>query len=486
VRSSAAGSAASPHHRFAFAALATAGTAVALMQTMVAPALPVLQREYHTSPAGVTWVLTIYLLVASVATPLLGRLGDMFGKDRMLMIVLTATGAGTVLCAVAGSLELVVLGRAVQGSSAVVFPLAFGILRDELPRHRLNWSIGLISATYGIGSAGGVVLGGLVVDRAGTSWMFWSMLPLIVISAVMVHVVVPRSPARVRCPIDWTGGLLLSVGLAAILLAISDSGTWGWLSAPTVVLLAGGMVVLVVFAWYEQKASEPLLDMRVMRSRAVWTTNLTAVISGFGMFASLLLIPQLVQIPSSAGFGFGASVLQAGLFLLPSAAAMLVCAPIAGLAAARYGGRAPLLAGIVLVGLSFAELALLHSESWEILLSSLLAGAGLGLSTASMASVIVDAVPASQTAVATGMNAIMRSTGGALNSQVTASILGAHTVVVGGLPREHAFVLASVVACVALAVGALAALLIPDVPASQVRRVPATLVQTGQASGTSI
>jgi EmrB/QacA subfamily drug resistance transporter len=442
------------HHGLTLLVLAIAGLSFALLQTMVAPALPAIQHEYGASTTSVTWVLTIYLLTASIFTPILGRLGDMFGKERVLVVVLLVLGAGTLISALSTSLAVLIAGRAVQGAGGAIFPLAFGIIRDEFPREKVGSGIGLISATFGVGGGLGLVLSGVIVDHLDYTWIFWLGLVVIIGAVICTHLFVPESPIKTPSKIDWGGAVLMSVGLSAVLIAVSQGNSWGWESARVLGLIAFGVLVLVVWAWFEMRVPQPLVDMRMMRLRGVWTTNVTALMVGFGMFGSFLLIPQFVEMPSTTGFGFGASVTQAGLYLLPSAAVMLVAGPAAGWMGNRFGSRTPLLIGIALAAYAFVQLALLHDASWHIYLSSLFLGAGIGLAFASMATLIVDAVPQTQTGVATGMNTIMRSIGGALGAQIAASIVGAHA-------DESHFVAAFLVSAGGLALAFIAALVIP-------------------------
>ena len=442
------------HHGLTLVVLAIAGLSFALLQTMVAPALPAIQHEYGASTPAVTWVLTIYLLTASICTPILGRMGDMFGKERLLVIVLLVLGAGTLISALSTSLAMLIAGRAVQGAGGAIFPLAFGIIRDEFPRDKVGSGIGLISATFGVGGGAGLVLSGVIVDHLHYTWIFWLSLVVIIGAVICTHLFVPESPIKTPAKIDWGGAALMSVGLSAVLLAVSQGNSWGWESAGVLGLIAFGAIVLIGWTRFELHVPQPLVDMRMMRLRGVWTTNVTALMVGFGMFGSFLLVPQFVEMPPAAGFGFGASVTQAGLYLLPSAAVMLVAGPAAGWMGNRFGSRTPLLIGIALVAYAFVQLALLHDASWHIYLSSLFMGAGIGLAFASMATLIVDAVPQTQTGVATGMNTIMRSIGGALGAQIAASIVGAHA-------DESHFVAAFLVSAGGLVVAFLVALVIP-------------------------
>jgi EmrB/QacA subfamily drug resistance transporter len=445
------------HYNVTLAVLALAALSYALLQTMVAPALPEIQRELGVSTTAVTWVLTVYLLTASVTTPILGRLGDMFGKERMLVVVMGLFAVGSLIAALSNSIGVLVAGRAVQGAAGAVFPLAFGIIRDEFPRERVATGIGLISATFGIGGGGGLVLSGLIVDHLSYEWIFWLGLVAVLIAMVATRLFVPESPVKSPAQIDWAGAGLLSLGLVQLMLAVSEGNRWGWGSAPILGLFAGAAAVLMLWVLFERRAREPLVDIALLRSRGVWTTNLTGFLIGFGMFGSFILIPQFVQTPPSAGYGFGADVTTAGLFMLPSAAAMLVAGPLAGTLAGRHGARLPLMVGTLFAALSFGFLTVAHEQEWQIILAVGLLGIGIGLSFASMANLIVEAVPQTQTGEATGMNTIMRTVGGAFGGQIAAAIITGSAAT----PAADGFTKAFLMGTVALLLALGAAFLVP-------------------------
>ncbi|MFL5828062.1 MAG: MFS transporter [Thermoleophilaceae bacterium] len=457
------------HYNITLGVLAVSALAYALSQTMVAPALPDIQHTLNTSTTTVTWVLTAYLLSASVATPILGRLGDIFGKERMLVLTLTVFGAGSLVAALSHSIGILILGRAIQGTGGAVFPLAFGIIRDEFPPRKVAAGIGLISATFGIGGGAGLVISGVLVDHLSYEWIFWLGLIFVAIAIVATHLYVPESPVKAKAKVDWLGAGLMSAGLVALLIAVSEGNAWGWGSSRVLGLFAAGVVVLVVWVWVEMRVDEPLVNMKMMRERPVFTTNLTALFVGFGMFGSFILIPQFVQAPVSTGYGFGASVTTAGLFLLPSALVMLPAGPIAGSLGERYGSKLPLLAGALLATAAYAFLALAHDDRWEIYAATTLLGLGIGFAFAAMANLIVEAVPQDQTGVATGMNTISRTIGGALGAQISATILAGHHLA-SGYPAESRYTAAFAMS----AVGVLAAFLVGlAIPAR--RRHAATL-----------
>lgn len=449
------------HYGLTLAVLLVACLAFALQQTMVAPALPAIQEELGTTTTAVTFVLTGFLLTASVATPIIGRLGDIFGKERMLVIALSVFALGSLVCALSHSIEVLIAGRAIQGIAAAVFPLAFGIIRDEFPPDKVPTGIGLISATFGIGGGAGLVLSGVIVDNLDYKFIFWLGLAFIAIAIVATFLWVPESPIKSPAKIDWVGAGLLSAALVSLLVGVSEANSWGWGSARILGLFAAAIVLLGAWIAYERRHPQPLVDIALMSERPVLTTNLTGLLVGFGMFGSFILIPQLVQLPESSGIGFGATVTQAGLFMAPSTVAMLFAGPAAGWLGGRYGSRLPLLIGTALTAAAFASLAVSHDTRLSIYVTSAVLGLGIGFAFASMANLVVEAVHPSRTGVATGINTIMRTIGGSLGGQIAATIVAAHLVAATGLPEDYGFTFAFVLSAIVMGLAFCATLAIP-------------------------
>jgi EmrB/QacA subfamily drug resistance transporter len=440
--------------------LLLAALTYALAQTLVAPAIPALTREFDTSASSTSWVLTGFLLSASVCTPLAGKLGDLFGKARVLTGILLLFCLGSVVCGLAGSIEIVIVGRVIQGVAGGVFPLAFGIIRDEFPAERRAVAIGTMSAMFGIGGGIGLPLSGAIVDNVDISWLFWIGL-LALPAAVAVHRLVPASPARERTRIDWAGAVLLSLGLAAVLLGISKANAWGWGSGRTAAALLGGLAILAAFVALQLRRDDPLVDMRVLAERPVLATNLTGFLIGVAMFGSFLMVPQFAQTAESAGYGFGMTVLQSGLLMLPSSFVMLVCGPLGGQLGNRVGFRTVLAIGTVANALSFAILTLAHDTTLQFILANILIGIGISFGFASMANLIVSLVDPREVGVATGINTIMRTVGGAFGAAIVTALLTADTIGASAIPTEHAYTEAFAISGVISVLALLAALWIP-------------------------
>jgi EmrB/QacA subfamily drug resistance transporter len=466
-----------PHTTRTLLILGVAALAYALAQTTVVPAIPDLMQALHTDESGVTWTLSGYLVSAAVFTPLVGRLGDIYGKRLLLVVALLAFAGGSVIAAVSATLWIVVAGRVVQGVGGGIFPLCFAIIRDEFPRDRVARGIGLMSAIAGIGGALGLVLGGILVDYASYHWIFWLGAVMGFGAAVATELLVPESPIRTPARLDLRGALVLAVGLVLPLIAISQASNVGWGSTQTLVLIASGLVVLAFWVWLERRTEEPLADIEALRKPPVLITNVATLLVGFGMFGSFILIPTLAQAPTSTGYGFGDDATRAGLLLVPGALTMLVTGPVSGIVGSRVGNKVPLAVGGFLTALGLALLAVAHGSQAEIVLFSMLMCAGIGLAFAAMPNLIIEAVPPHQTGEATGFNALVRSVGSSLGSQVSATILAGTAV--AGIATDagftHAFAVSAVIAACAGAV----ALAIPR--AGVPRRAPA-LDEVGAAS----
>jgi EmrB/QacA subfamily drug resistance transporter len=459
------------HYRATFAVLALAATAFSLLQSLVLPALPDLERSLHTSSTGVSWLLTANLLSAAIATPILGRLGDMTGKEKMLVVVLTTLAIGTLICAVATSLAVLIIGRTVQGAGGAVFPLAFGIIRDEFPPAQVATAIGIISSILGIGTGLGIVLAGPIVEHLSYHWLFWIPFAMIVVATIATFAFVPESPVKTPARVNWLGAVLMSAWLTTGLLAVSEAPTWGWSSASVIVLLLVTAVLIGAWLHSEMRSPAPLVDMRMMRNRSVWTTNLAGFLFGLGMFSMFIIVPQFVQTPTAEGYGFGSSVTEAGFFLAPLALAMLLIAPLTGRLSHAIGSKPLLVAGSMFGAASYALLALYHSHPWSVYVAAGLLGIGIALGFASMTNLIIGAVPPSQTGVATGMNANSRIIGGAVGSSVATSIV-VSTLLPSGYPSESGFTAAFVACSAAMAVAGVAALAVPGRPRPQPALAP--------------
>ena len=357
------------------------------------------------------------------------------------------------------SRAVLIIARLIQGVAGGIFPLSFSIIRDEFPADRVAGSIGLMSAILGIGSGLGLVVGGLIDEHLNWHWLFWIPLPAMVLAAACTWRYIPES--RVRSPgrVNWAAAALLTTGMSVLLLAIAQTTVWGWTSPRTLALMAAGLAVCAVWIVVEVRSRNPLIDMTMMRVRGVWTANLAAFLLGGGLYAWFLLLPQFAQLPTSTGFGYGASVVTAGLYLLPCAVGMGVLGSLAGRVERRFTSRRALIAGAAISAVACGLLTLTSRHPYDMLVSSTLFGVGIGLAFAALGNLIVQAVPPSQTGVASGMNTVLRTLGGALGGQIAATFVASSMV--HGLPTLTGFTSTFGMSALFLAGCVVAGLLIP-------------------------
>jgi EmrB/QacA subfamily drug resistance transporter len=428
-----------PHYHLTYAVLLVGIASFALLQSMIIPVLPTIQHELHTTQSTVTWVMTAYLLSASICTPILGRIGDKVGKERLVVAALIVLALGSVMAALATSIQVMIIARVIQGAGASLLPLSFGIIREEFPREKVGSAIGIAASLMSVGGGLGSVFAGPIVNALSWHWLFWIPAGVTAIAAVGAKFVVPPSLVKAKGgPISIRGALLLSAWLVVLLLAVSEGSSWGWLSARTISMLVAAVVLIVAWIAVESRSADPLIDMKMMRIPGVWTANLTALLFGAGLYASMAFLPQFVQTPSSAGYGFGASVTQSGLFLLPMTVAMFIFGLGASPVAARVGPKYVVAFGAVLTAAGLSGFVFAHGSAIVVLLETTLLGAGIGLAWASMSALIVEAVPGHQVGVAAGMNANIRTIGGAVGSAAMASVVVAGASA-GGLPVEAGY-----------------------------------------------
>jgi EmrB/QacA subfamily drug resistance transporter len=461
------------HYMVTLALLTVAGISFAVMQTLVVPALPHFQREFDTSATWVTWIATGFLLSSSVLTPIIGKLGDTYGKARMLVISLGIFGLASLGAAAAWDLASLVVFRVIQGTGAAVFPLSFGIIRDEFPPEKVGMAIGTVSSVFGVGGGVGLVLSGVIIQELTWHWLFLIGAVPVLAATVMIARFVPESPIKTRAKPDYVGGATLSLALVALLVAISEGNEWGWGSARVLGLLAAAAVLFSVWVTIEKRVPEPLVDLATFGRREMAATNVTTLIMGFAMFATFILLPNFVQIPPERGFGFGASPIQVGLYFVPSSVAMMIAGPLAGALGTRYGRVLPLRVGLAFLILALTLLAAVHHASWTIYAWMCFMGVGLAFCFAAVGTLVIDYSRPGETGVASGMNTIMRTIGAALGSQIAAAIISANTLAGTHIPVERGFTIAFIVSAAAAALAFVPTLLLGRRPVARAAVEPA-------------
>lgn len=444
--------------------LAFAGITVAVMQTLLVPVIKDLPALLDTDPSNATWVMTATLLAGAVSTPIMGRLGDLNGKRRMLLASLAVMVVGSLICAFTDDLVIMIVGRALQGFAMGAIPLGIGIMRDELPRERLGSAMALMSSSIGVG--GGLALPAAALVAQHTDWhtLFFGSAGLGVLAMGLTVLAVPEPELRAPGRFDVTGALGLSAGLVLLLLPITKGSDWGWTSPTTLGLVAAGLLVLLLWGVFELRSDAPLVDLRTTARREVLLTNLASIMVGVAFYAVSLVLPQLLQLPLSTGYGLGQSMVVAGLCVAPLGLTMMLVAPLYARLSARYGPKVTLMLGMAVIAVGYGAGLGLMSAAWQTVVIAVVLGAGIGLAYSSLPALIIGAVDASETGAATGLNTLMRSIGTSVSSAVIGMVL-AHTSVQTGpvaVPSMQGFRTSFVIATGAVLAGLVLAAFLPS------------------------
>ncbi|MFG2827268.1 MFS transporter [Streptomyces sp. NPDC048434] len=444
--------------------LAFSGIVVAVMQTLLVPVIKDLPVLLNTAPSNATWVMTATLLAGAVSTPIMGRLGDLYGKRRMLLTSLAVMVVGSLICGFTSDLLTMIVGRALQGFAMGAIPLGIGIMRDELPRERLGSAMGLMSSSIGVGGGLALPAAALVAQHADWHALFFGAAGLGVLSMLLTFLVVPESAVRAQGRFDVAGALGLSAGLVALLLPITKGSDWGWGSPTTLGLFGVAALILVLWGVMELRMSHPLVDLRTTARREVLLTNLASITVGVAFYAISLVLPQLLQLPESTGYGLGRSMVVAGLCVAPLGLTMMFVAPLYARIAARRGPKVSLLLGMLVIAIGYGAGIGLMNAPWQTVIIAVVVGAGIGLAYSSLPALIIGAVDPSETGAANGLNTLMRSIGTSVSSAVIGMVLAHMSQRVGPVtvPTMAGFRVSFLIATVAVLVGVALASFLPS------------------------
>lgn len=409
--------------RAAFTAIALSVASLALLQNLVIPVIPLIASDFGVTADAASWTITAWLIAAAVATPLLGRIGDLRGRRNTFLAVLGVVAIGDIIASVAPNLEVLILARVLQGVGGALFPLAFGLLRDVMPRHQLTGAIGATSAIIAIGGAAGSVLAGPLAELLGWHGIFAVPFVAAVAGIALTAILVPPAGLRATGRVNVVSAVLLSGWLIALLVPLSSGARWGWTSPLTLGLFAVAAVLIALWVVAELRSPDPLVDLRLMAGRAIWPVNAAALLIGAAAFGFWGYLPQFLETPVNSGWGLGLDVRAAGLALLP----LLIGMSSVGFATGAIARVIPLRLMMALGALFMAGGVVFAVFDHETLVTLAIAGGlfglGIGLAYASAASIIVESVPADRTGIATGVNANLRTIGSAIGSAFTTAIV---------------------------------------------------------------
>ncbi|MEV4756911.1 MFS transporter [Micromonospora sp. NPDC049559] len=429
---------------------------VAALQTLVVPVVANIRADLGVTATSASWVVTANLLAAAVLTPTLGRLGDLYGRRPVMIGVAVVVLAGSVIAATTSSLPLLIVARVLQAASFGLFPLAIGVLREELPPRRLTGAMAVVSGMLAVGAGLGLAVTGLLMRHGGDYHrLFWLATALSAVGLAGM-VALPRRKAAGTGRLDWIGAGLLGLGLVLLILPLEEGNGWGWSSPRVLGSLAGAVVVFAIFVLAERRIAEPLVSTRMLTHRPIVFANVAGLFLGFAMFAVFLAVSNLVQAPPAlAGYGFHSTVLATSMvYLLPGTAGGVITAPLGGRLVLRYGAKATLVIAALLAFVGFGVLAVLHAATWQVIVGACAVNTAVTFGYAALPALLVEHVSPAETGIANSVNSIARSVGMSLGTAFVVTMLTRNLVDGAPVPLPHEEQFVSV-----FAVGAVLAIL---------------------------
>ena len=409
---------------FVLLLLASIAIMVMYVEAMAFPSLPQVMEDFGLNPedyALASWIVTIYLVVGAVSIPVFGKLGDIYGKKKMLVIAMaiysvmvTITGFSRDL---SDSIYVMIAFRAFQGIAMCMFPLAFSLIRDEFPRDRIAIAQGVISAMFGVGTAVGFVLGGYVTDVLGWQWTYHTVAPFALLVTLTVMFKVRESPVRMKAKVDYIGAAILGAMMVSFLVGITEIGERDWTDPLVVGLLVLAAVFLAAFILWIRRAKDPLVRPALMKVRNLALVNVVTFIIGFSLFSTNQTVASL------AGFNFQLDAIGIGLLMLPMSIVTLFFGPTVGFLVKKIGPKWPMTLGMFLSIVGFAILYQFHYTQLEIALSMAVMGAGAAFAMVASINLVIVSTPIEETGISTAISMIVRTSGSVVGPAIAAVII---------------------------------------------------------------
>lgn len=402
------------------------GIAVLYVETMLIPALPSIAKQFNVTSAQASLILSLYLVSGTALNPVIGKMGDLYGKKRMLTIIMPIYAIMVAVTGFSPNYEFLLASRTVQGVGEGIFPLAFSIVREEFPSEMIPRAQGIVSAAFGIGATVGIPLGAFISNYFGWRTTYHTAVPLVVLLTVLSFVVIKES--RIRNPgvkLDYVGASLLGLALAMLVLALSEGSNWGWTSSPVLVLVGAGVLLILALPVLERRAEGPILDLKLLSQRNVIVANLIMLLSMFGLFVAFQSIVYQLQLPPPTGFSF--DILTTGLYTFPATIMLIVFALPTGILVSKFGAKPFVMLGSI-IGVSGFLLLSTASNPAQVTEYCVLLGASVGILLAAGQNLLVLAVDLNVMGLATSMNTVFRSMGSSLGAPIAGSLISTYTV----------------------------------------------------------
>ena len=407
-----------------YCATASYGT----LQSIVVPVLPEVARQLNATPAQSGWVLTSFLMVGGAVTPVLGRLGDLYGNLRVMAVTLVIFALGATVSLLSPTIEILIIGRLLQGFGAATVSIGYALVRDLYPPGQAVSAVGRLAGATAASAAVGLSLAGVVSMYFDFRAIF--VLPLVAALVALVLIIPqlssePRPPARQDANVNWVGAILFFGGIAFLLVAITQAGSSTWMEPIAIVVSVASFLSLTGWVVSEQQARHPLLDIRLLIAPGVRLINATTLMAGAFAVGAFSLLPIALQTAAPAGLGLNAAVV--GLIALPISCLNFAASSLSGAVADRVGTRRMLAVGFILSGVALGLVGFVHTEPWTYVIASAIHGLGIGFFFSALPVLTMLLAEPGQSGSAAGVFSTLRSVGSAIGTQVIFVLLAAST-----------------------------------------------------------
>ncbi|KPH16028.1 MFS transporter [Rhodococcus qingshengii] len=419
---------AQPRSRFLFPIVVAAAVFQAVLQTVIVPLLPELPHFTGAGRTAVSWLVTVTLLVGAVVTPIFGRLADMFGKKKMLLVAFSMMTLGSMLCALSSDIAVLIFARALQGAGSAVIPIGISMLRDELPRNKVNGAVAMMSSTLGVGTALGIPFSAMIAQYSNWHVLFWVTTAIGLSVTLAAVLFIRESEPNPSGRFDGVGAVGLSAAMIALLVPITQGSSWGWTSGAVISMLAASAVLFALWVIQQRRNVNPLVDVRALVKRAVLIPHLAALLVGFAFFGNTLITTQLLQGMKGPGAGYGLSIIAAALCQIPASIAMVLFSPVAVRITDRFGSRTAMLTGAVFLAGGYGIHAVAGKPLWGVVAALGITAVGTAIVYSTLSLLILVAVPRQRLAAANGVNSLLRTSGSTICSATVATILAAFVI----------------------------------------------------------
>ncbi len=466
--------------------MAFAGLLITYVETLVTPALPVLRKDFQTNYANLSWVITAYIISGTASSALFGRLSDTYGKKRIYVMLTVVYAFAISAGGFAQTLSEFIIIRAIQGLGMGLFPIAFSLLYEQLPREKLALAQGIVSSTFSAGAAVGLVGGAVITQDLGWQYAYHTAIPLAFTLTILAAFVLKDTSIRKKESIDYLGVTFLSSGIVSVLVPLSQGEYWGWLSFPTLFMFSLGGILLLAFVIQESRTHMPFISMKLLKIKNIFLSNLVSIFAMGSVFFLFYSVAPMLQDPEPSGFG--TSIVESGLIMLPASVLNMVFAPLAAMITTNDGPKRAILIGSMILLISYLALLTNRASIFAVLEDTIIMGIGLSFIFVGIINMVLIALPGTKAGEATGMNTVFRNIGsvmapaigGVLETTFTTGVMvgaiplsqipGGIYPVMYSFPSQTAFTYIFLIGMVFLIIGVLVTLMMDDLRVMKVNR----------------